>query len=633
MQFCIATVVGLCLAATLAGCGKKDGDLSTTAPMGLQPPKTTVKQLDALVVGYPLGGIVLGQAYDYVGQRFLPSVCVTGKRESLGARDLRSDFRDLLDRQQIFDSLKVSASAEFGGKGLGGSGSASFARTVNIDRQNRNILATVEVMKDGEQLVPPDNAATVQFRAGVEKEKNKFRPACGDGYAAAIRRGGKLHMMFSWKLETEDVKEIINASGSGSYGLSSGKASADKIRERLKTKGETVAQVHMTGGNREKTPDTAKDAVEFATKFGAINDEQSTPLEVVILPYRLLSGASDWIRNLPLPDSAVRDLPAHYWRLSELANLYARAHVAEFDYYHPLSDPKSHSDTAKVLQSAAFCVAEMVDMCNRDQVCAFEQLAAKAAAEIWSCREGYDGSQLTPLQAAKVLEASLGRRGLRAALKAQPRVTTDDKLKAVLEQAKLMTDASQVALLSDLKIASSGVAASGAKLPVPVRINDGWSESVHDIWYRNYARAPWPKAVTTAGGTDTVQPGDIHSLLQIYCESMKWKCDNVKNDVLSGSAEKEGHASSIEVLEGMIVAYRLAPLAAGICAINLSHPLCQFPDTLRGYLTVSDPQFKAQFGADRWFYLFTKAQPPQEPRRKNYPPPEPRRNCAKPMVC
>lgn len=636
MQLGIAISFSVCLAVAVAGCGKKeiaasiDSAAETTATSGSttpRPPRATVKELDPIVVGYPLAGIVLGQAYDFVGQRFLPSVCVTGKSERLGARDMRSDFRDLHDRQQLFDSLKASASAEFGVKGLGASGAASFARTVAIDRQNRNILATVEVMKDGEQLAPPESAASVQFRTGVPTtEPDKFRAACGDGYAVAIRRGGKLHMLFSWKLEVEDVKETINASGSGSYGPWSGKASADKVRNRLKVNGATSVQVLMTGGDRAATPATAASAVAFATTFGAINDEQATPIEVVIVPYRLMSGASDAVRTMPLPDSAVRDLPAHYWRLSELANLYAKADVAPFDYYHPLSDPAKHSETAMVLQSAAFCVADMVDICYRDQVCAFDTLAVKAAAEIRSCRQAYDGSRLTPLEAAKVLEASLGRRGLKTALQAQPRLPNAETLKAVLEEAKRLVNAPQVRLLSSVTISTAGVAVSGVQAPEPEKFSDAWSESVHDIWYRHYAQAPWPKAVNRAtNGAETPQPGDLHKLLETYCGAMRWKCGNVTNAVLANpGSESKDEVPLREVLEGMIVAYRLAPVASGICELDLSHPLCQFPDTLRGYLTVSDPKDSAQFGKDRWFYPF--AQPPQQPagKRKKGPPPDPR---------
>ena len=181
--------------------------------------------------------------------RWLSANCVLGNADTLPTQSASANYKILEDKEQLFESMKVSAEAgaEFGAAGA--SVKTEFVKSVTIDHVRRNVLANIEAMNGGHQLLPLTGKVSPQInpllapdiaedtKAG--SKTNKFRTKCGDGYVAAIRHGVRYHLVFSYRLDAEELQETLQIEASAKYGPAKAKASMEKIRKKTGSTADT----------------------------------------------------------------------------------------------------------------------------------------------------------------------------------------------------------------------------------------------------------------------------------------------------------------------------------------------------------------------------------------------------------
>jgi hypothetical protein len=588
-----------------------------------RPAPRTVADLYPITLAAPAQGVVLGQAYDMAAQRWLPSVCVEGAAQPLGAGELVAQYNDLQDMQQLFDSMKVSASgsAHFG---LGGGDvSLDYARSVTIQRERRNILATISSSRGGTQLVPAQGTLGVALtdqalrplHAGAfgKADPATFSATCGHGYAAAIRRGARLALAFSWLMNKDDVQETFKGNASGNYGPFSMKAALERIHKDTSETLQTTVSVLQNGGDRNQLPITAVEALDRIKGFGKYDEADAVPLEVVVIPYKVLANAPAVLRQTPLPDTGVRDLTTHYWRLAELSNLYARAALTPDTFYHPWTAPEREPGVARALQLAATCTAAMIDACEAGGTCSMQALAQT----VWNTPACPGNTALTGVNPDEILQASRAIGGNRFAveqLKGHPSFRTGEAAQKI----------GALAARISTPPASTGTAGAGS---TPAR-SDAWTESPWGLWLHYLARAPWPRTIDEKTQASSLPPTDLMALLDAFCSSAHGAgaCASTKPEALADPKsvpDASGQIPAAQTLSELTVRMRLGPLAAQFCQRDISSPLCQLPDVLAGYLKPDlDDEPAATFGPARGFTRLASPPPPPpkvEPREPRLP--------------
>lgn len=663
-----AYLIGWALAATLlVGCDGWGDKLAPREPttgakeldvdkQETYPParRWTVNELQPTVVGYPSRGVVLGQAFDFVEQRWLSTVCVNGKPADLGAGEMTVKFSDLFDRKQIFDALKLSVSAESSFGGGNASASVEHSKSVTVKAERRNVMVTIDSMRGGFQLAPADGALGVTLTTEATKHaKNKpivgkpdaFRARCGDGFAVAIRHGARLNGVMSYAMDATEVEEILKLGASGGYGPVKAKASMERISKKEGATKHSDLTMLQVGGNREKTPTTVDGMIEAIESFGKYSAAEAVPVEVVIIPYRALSDVPDDFRGRQLPDPGVRGLASHYWRLVDLSGLYARAAVRPADYYHPFLPPgDALNRRARVLQEAARCVNLILEQCSAfgtSDYCTMEGLA-KESAKNKVCIRGR--SDLPDEEIIDTMEVAVGRVSAERILDASARFQEGDA-KKTLESWKKLKPAKDVAFRT---LSQSASPKASPREPL-------WKANVYDGWFMSYAQAPWPRIVGATNGKVTPEAvTDLHSMLAMFCKTASVDCQNLagntgptvkaedvnavlQKDVNAEDASKahkdvENKLSRAEVFKEFVVAVRLFPVAAVVCESEIDHPMCQLPDVLRFYVSTAAELTPITFGEARYF---TKPTPPPtatsrheaQPREIRCPFPKAGRGC------
>jgi hypothetical protein len=563
---------------------------------GVSLAQRTLNDAAPIVVGYPIQGAVLGQAYDFVSGQWLPTRCVDGISVPLGASELRAKYTDLQDREQIFDSLKLSAEASVNTIALSSAKiNVDFAKSVDINRERRNILAVLDAMRGGTQLTPAigqyairlSPEAKVLAANDVKAGTTKFRAMCGDGYVATVRAGAKIRLVFSTAIDKSDIEQSLKIAAEGRYGTIQGKASMERIQKDKNSKENTSVAFYQEGGRRKEIPVDAPTALEVMKSAGDFDDSLAAPMELVVMPYGALPDLPPEYRKLKLPDIGVRSLAAHYWRLVELSALYAGAANSPINYYHPYIEPKKLGSKSYSLKTAALCVSEMLETCSSSTTssCTLD-VVWKIASEAGSCKLIKTGISLTN-EAASQSEA--------------------------LEAAQLISG-------GDISIMRGQPFKQGTQIGL-YEESRGPGTRPYDYYLKFLVRAPM-KRVRASDGKSS--PGDEFDNVLMFCSLQSLNCKDKTFDSTIDQTNGRNPALS-EGLALFNVRFKLAQLSASACGLSIEHPLCISPDALPWYMyaTEDGSSFEeAVFTAERGFFKESTpvvVPPPPKPR----PPPRP----------
>lgn len=575
----------------------------------IAPEELTAQEFD-----YPAIGTSTGRGWSsYIG---LPTQaeCVTGIATPLSLNSNQTSFTDIFDREQLITSMKISAKASYGGFV---SGRASFARDTKIDKSNRNILATVDVIYDGEAWYPTAKSGSsfkkielLPEALAILKNKNKpivdrldeFVRICGDSYVAAIHNGARLNALFSLSLNEEEVKESMKLSISGNYGGFQGSASAaSSLKKNLTNNKLTFNQTHWGGpAGVVNTPD---DMLKRIDQFAKLTEAEVKPFTVFVRSYRYVSNWPEELKNAGLTAKNVGLIAGQVWRLQELGEVYAEAASAPFRYYFPYTKgnsieefQRSSANRSDALLAASACLRNLAAICSSKASCDLNDVfSSKKIVE--SCPALADADE-------------------------EFRSTTTSALFGITsaEHNRLAERELFIGLMNELKSTNRYFSREEKGGPSPVTA--GASAGASDLrpaqmYYKFLAEAPLKKD-WLQNNSDTRTPMDGTRQLEWYCELDRLDCGELNYSKLSVSTSVS--PAAIATFNGWIVRSRISPMVQTFCK-NFGHPMCLSQEELLEFVSTLNPKF----GPNRGFVLtppppIQVVQPvpprPKQPREK-----------------
>ncbi|ABE46846.1 hypothetical protein [Polaromonas sp. JS666] len=593
-----------------------------------------INDLRPIERAYPFQGAYLGQGYDYVTGRFLPTICVTGGDEALPTQSASANYKLLEDKETLFESMKLSAEGSYDAGAASASIKAEYAKSVTIDHVRRNVLANIESMNGGKQLIPAASKASLLINTLLANEiandtkagstTAKFRAKCGDGFVAAIRHGVRYHLVFSYKLDAEEIQESLKVEASGKYGAAKAKASMERIKTKKGSAAQTEVSYLSDGGGKKELPIDAAGAIEWIKTSVNVGKDDVSPLEVVVMPYSTIPDFSEKLRSRALPSADMQYLGSHYWRIVDLLGLYTAAVNAPASYYRPFMTPQQVSDSADALRSAAFCIPEILNYCAATGKCQSDDIERWAKSEKPEyCRAAIPGGSESEEQAQRKTEVArliFGTQYLRrvANIAAANSVSPPFSVQGL--------KALQPVTAAPLIAAAAANEAADKKSPfvsaliVADKADEPWDSSPYDVYLQFLVRAPLKRDWTD--NKQGLKPSDEVQLIIDYCKGQDLACGSLTYPAFS---QNSPNADTVKLINEAVAMYlarvKLASISNAMCDIELSHPLCLTPNQLIGYVQDGNNFRNVRNGNAGAFVALVTPQAPAKPPRKEPPPP------------
>jgi len=283
---------------------------------------------------YPVDGIAAGQGWDSFLGRKAPGSCVNSKISRITGHSLSFKFRQIDDKEHLFNSLNVSVSAKFNGGAYSGSGSVSFARSVTLDTSALNMLASTYVDKGGEYLSPSaqksgNGQSEINFGEitlskealqllgnGNEGGARAFQRMCGDSFVIAIREGGRLDALLRLQTYSQEQKQSLVVEFKAKGPSASGGASLNAEMQKKIERNQFEFDYNQLGGNADDTPTSAEKLISKLSTFGKAEGFVSKPYEIYTLSYKSLRN---WPGSVAIASPQELDVWANlYWRYMNL---------------------------------------------------------------------------------------------------------------------------------------------------------------------------------------------------------------------------------------------------------------------------------------------------------------------------
>jgi len=532
----------------------------------------------------------------------------------------------LFDREQIYNSLGLTASASYGGMGWSASVSTSFSETSLADRARTRILSTTLVDKGGIQIAPsPERMFGIRLseQAGkilVKQGGNeRFRKLCGDGFILAIRNGGQLDVLYELTTALSDSSSAFNLTMAASgYGASANIALDKKRRDTLNND-ETSIRLIQSGGTLS-TPTTKESLTTKIENYPNFEKGTAAPYRVIIWPYSMLPNWHQGLKSWSVMN--VRAFFMRYQRLMDLSALYTDAQLRGDLYYFPFypggKNSTALSKQATLLRAAARCYESLVSDCMKYGKCSFEidqaqqcQLENGDANFTYNDRFAVNSLVYGVGLARSVLRPSNTKHNINNdALKI---TDNDDSLAMMLNSEEIYNKAKGVDKNMEFK-------------------GSQWENKLGvDLYYALLANAPMKRMQPEDknGKMSLVKNGDEARDALTLCEGMAYKnkCVLDENQYYNAlfDIEKPIKNNGFEILSKWVLNVRLLPLSQTFCAQSLMHPMCRSPEQLIEYL----PQLtNFTVGQDANFINQTATpiavpppkRPPREPIERPCPP-------------
>ena len=545
---------------------------------------------------YPDVGVNIGQGWNtYLGQP-TNAVCVTGTTAPLGISYNNVRFTDVSDREEMMSSMRVSAKASFG---VIASGKGDFSRTATLDRSRRNIMATVDILQDGQMLkgiaATKDGLETIELTPAAlailnstppEDAMKKFTRACGDTYVTAIHSGAKLNALFSIEHSQESLKTSYSMSAKGSYGMFSGSVAA-ALSTATTTAADKVSfeQVHWGGptGIAQTPAEMLTRINTFATASGPVR-----PFRLYARSYRHASNWPQKLAYVPLTSVDVARLAGQSWRFKDLADLYAEAATAPNHFYFPYSKganievfTEHAAKRSDILQGASQCIQNIAMFCALEPSCNLTEMFKK---------------ETLPKTCPALVDAK------------------EDFAVALLDLLVGPELADGLLDSATAKVAHPGTKSIYAREKLPFESNN----LPADIYYQYLAQAPLRRST----GPEGRNTRDETTRLELFIEQEGL---SVAKGTYPDFAKNEYTAEELKpvtrAFQSWIVRTKLMPISQALCT-DASHPMCRSVTQLT--MAADTP---VALGKERNFIADpTKPAPIPSPPKVD-PPPKPPHDC------
>jgi hypothetical protein len=294
---------------------------------------------------YPLTGVVLGNGWDSVQSRKTSANCIVGDEFQDEGTTTSVKYTEVTDRSSLMDALKVSASAKISAiSGASFSTTVDYAKTTKLSSTGTNIAVRVMTLRGanyivpvgtqgsirtalsnrrlGDAMAPPDSQllqqGSIQLtpRAARLARSNftQFKRECGDGYVAAVLRGGGMSGIAIAKDTSSEESSSFAAAVKGTYGNVTVAASVAQTAERLASSNRVEINYQLLNGGSKTTAVTLGEFGQLIRSITAADvASNSNSILMEVRPYTELSS---YVSAVSLGD--MEALASQYYRLETL---------------------------------------------------------------------------------------------------------------------------------------------------------------------------------------------------------------------------------------------------------------------------------------------------------------------------
>jgi len=350
---------------TLAQFVSKGGEDYSTDPQT----QTSYSAIQTRYLPYPSQGVMLGQGWDSFSSKPVGNNCVVFSRQFVPGHDLNISTEEIKSRYQLNKSMKMSMSGSYSGFGAKASAKGSYSKSLDIDQNNTNILATVNIWKGDEYTAPsliardaedfPKPGDSQYYPISLTQEainilnttmptqelKNlsdaekadklhkfnaikvkQFRKLCGDSYVGHIRNGASLSAYLTFESLSREEKQSMSAeiSASGWGAKLSGSYSAER-KESLDNSSSSIS-IYQTGGFLNATPMNIADFNKTVSSFTQSSDPNYFPVKPYEVGLMSYANLPNWPVDIPIenPDGMLEVITL-YWLFDDLRKDYMKA--------------------------------------------------------------------------------------------------------------------------------------------------------------------------------------------------------------------------------------------------------------------------------------------------------------------
>lgn len=582
-------------------------DDQSPAKAGSAPGPETLLDLALLTEAYPVSGVLLGQGWNSVISQKTPGICVTGVEHPIPGNAATLNYTYLLDKEQLLNSMSISASGSFSAGVGGGSLSASFNQSLQVDTSKTNIVATVIADKGGIQLSPElkngGAASNITFSDEAMKllksgKTVEFKQLCGDGFVASRRDGGRLDLVFELSDDQRTKIEQLSVAASGHYAGASGGASFNQSHKDILTNDKTNVKQLQQGGDLTMAL-TPADAVTKIENFATFAPEKSHPYQITVISYRAIQGFPSDSRFLSF--FKLRSYLAHSLRLADISNIYSDAALNPQNYYFPFEQEKDFTSRTLALMSvansastASICLDKFITYCSTTGNCSLQDVLQlpefRRACDVLTKNQKKPSGSYSDFS-EKRLAFNL--------LVGLPQESRNAEGQA----------ASAVSSSGDQKTALSKFYA-----PKLVANEDSKAEEMPSPYWtymRLLANSPL-KRNRPPGNIGSSLPGDQLEDIRKLCinKSIDGKCEHLASDKLILEDDSQSSPAAQDFRD-WVLKFRLYPLSQTFCEISRSHPMCFETQEL---FNLAFEETKVFFGKNRNFDVAANPIPPTKPK-------------------
>ena len=282
--------------------------------------------------GFPTEGVLVGQGWDSFFDHKTNGFCVVGNivtDESIASTKL--SFERIEDKEHIFRSLQIDASASFNGGVFSASGKADYSNSLQVDSSSLNVLASVRTDRAMQTLVPSSlqkqSISAGSLRLSDEAlslrktDKKAFESRCGDSFVLSVRLGGEFDAYLQFSVFEGETKDSLFASVKAGGLSGSGSATLKQTIETKQNKQAFRYNLFQTGQSTGLNPTSPDDFIKKFTTFGTEQDFKPSPYEIYLISYSQLETGGLPSEIMPTNKYMSR-IATHYSRLMNMYSEY-----------------------------------------------------------------------------------------------------------------------------------------------------------------------------------------------------------------------------------------------------------------------------------------------------------------------
>lgn len=223
--------------------------------------------------------------------------CIDLEKEEVFKEDVRATSYSLLlvkNKEELYDKISTSASAEGSYGVFGAKAKASFVKEIKWNYNSNYILVKATRVTQRESISAKNILLNSRAKNLFLDSKFAFLESCGNSFANTIELGGEIYGVIeitaSTYSEKQQIESSIEASGSFTGGSASGSADYKRTIKKLTESYRAKVNIRHTGGRVIEIPSTVEGLLELSSKIEEITDSNPVPVAISLRDYSTLSN-------------------------------------------------------------------------------------------------------------------------------------------------------------------------------------------------------------------------------------------------------------------------------------------------------------------------------------------------------